>query len=340
MEPEAVCTARTRSCSSCKVLHLAPSCPRPQPWPRRFSLAAFRTPAPIDSPFSAQGVAKSLIAQRWRRSDLARWCLQVRLDAGRLALYPAACDRWLQDQRSSDASSGCKLLPPLAAAAAAAICILCRRSSRLHPCRRRHESPWIARASSGGGGGSGSGGSPGSGGGGGDDGGEPEPAPQTAAFGWKGWQDRVAADPQFVYKMVIEQVIGVTSMVAGDVLTRPNWGLEELDFVFATLVVSWLHGGGKGRAESGPRHGGLARSSRPAMLCVRLPWRQARLPSAASLTTPLPGLLPAQVGCIINFAAVYLLAPVPVGAGGATRVRMLQKVFGTYFLDAWGAPRE
>jgi hypothetical protein len=60
--------------------------------------------------------------------------------------------------------------------------------------------------------------------------------------GWKGWQDRVAADPQFVYKVMIEQVIGVTASVVGDMASRPNWGLKELDFVFATLVVSGTHG--------------------------------------------------------------------------------------------------
>ena len=60
-------------------------------------------------------------------------------------------------------------------------------------------------AAAGGGGGSGgsSGGSGGGGGGGGGDEGKPEKKP---VFGWKGWQDRVAADPQFVYKVVIEQV--------------------------------------------------------------------------------------------------------------------------------------
>ena len=33
------------------------------------------------------------------------------------------------------------------------------------------------------------------------------------------------------------QVIGVTANVLGDMASRPNWGLNELDFVFATLVV-------------------------------------------------------------------------------------------------------
>jgi hypothetical protein len=34
------------------------------------------------------------------------------------------------------------------------------------------------------------------------------------------------------------QVIGVGASVIGDMSSRPNWGLNELDFVFATLVVS------------------------------------------------------------------------------------------------------
>lgn len=33
------------------------------------------------------------------------------------------------------------------------------------------------------------------------------------------------------------QVIGVGASVIGDMSSRPNWGLNELDFVFATLVV-------------------------------------------------------------------------------------------------------
>lgn len=33
------------------------------------------------------------------------------------------------------------------------------------------------------------------------------------------------------------QVIGVGATVLGDMSSRPNWGLNELDFVFATLVV-------------------------------------------------------------------------------------------------------
>ncbi len=63
--------------------------------------------------------------------------------------------------------------------------------------------------------------------------------------------------------------------------TRPNWGLNELDFVFATLVV----------------------------------------------------------GCIINFSAVYLLAPV-AASGGAAQASFLTKLFGDHYLLKWGAPSE
>ena len=71
---------------------------------------------------------------------------------------------------------------------------------------RRQEAQWVAAAGGGDGGSSGgsSGGSGGSGGGGGDDG--EQPSEKKPVFGWKGWQDRVAADPQFVYKVVVEQV--------------------------------------------------------------------------------------------------------------------------------------
>lgn len=33
------------------------------------------------------------------------------------------------------------------------------------------------------------------------------------------------------------QIIGVGASVIGDMSSRPNWGLNELDFVFSTLVV-------------------------------------------------------------------------------------------------------
>lgn len=81
----------------------------------------------------------------------------------------------------------------------------------------------------------------GSGGGGGGDAwggrGDDSPSDDSEFFLVKGWKQRVAADPQFAYKVIIEQVIGVSASVVGDMASRPNWGLDELDFVFATLVV-------------------------------------------------------------------------------------------------------
>eukprot|EP00775_Hariotina_reticulata_P011776 gene11776-11921_t len=60
---------------------------------------------------------------------------------------------------------------------------------------------------------------------------------KKGGFVWQGWADRVAADPEFPFKVLLEQVIGVGASVIGDMSSRPNWGLNELDFVFATLVV-------------------------------------------------------------------------------------------------------
>ncbi|KAM3690053.1 hypothetical protein ACJW31_09G092600 [Castanea mollissima] len=52
-----------------------------------------------------------------------------------------------------------------------------------------------------------------------------------------GWRSRVAADPQFAFKVLMEELVGVTACVLGDMASRPNFGLNELDFVFSTLVV-------------------------------------------------------------------------------------------------------
>lgn len=45
------------------------------------------------------------------------------------------------------------------------------------------------------------------------------------------------ADPQFAFKVFSEVVIGVAACVLGDMASRPNFGLNELDFVFSTIVV-------------------------------------------------------------------------------------------------------
>ncbi|KAL6988225.1 Protein RETICULATA-RELATED 3, chloroplastic [Sarracenia purpurea var. burkii] len=55
-----------------------------------------------------------------------------------------------------------------------------------------------------------------------------------------GWRSRVAADPQFPFKVLMEEVVGVSACVLGDMASRPNFGLNELDFVFSTLVVGCI----------------------------------------------------------------------------------------------------
>jgi hypothetical protein len=207
---------------------------------------------------------------------------------------------------------------------------ICRRSWLT--ARREAQSRTYSSPGGGSGGGSGPGGGGSSGGGGGDDG-QP-PGPSASGFAWKGWQDRVAADPQFAYKMAVEQVIGVTSMVAGDALSRPNFGLDELDFVFATLVSSC--GGGEG--------GGRGQAAVAACQCRCCTLYDTRPPVVEwGACPPIPAQAPPPtqvVGICINFAAVYLLAPVPPGAGATSRSHPLQRLLGTYYLDLWRAPRE
>ncbi|MCL7038142.1 hypothetical protein MKW94_005762 [Papaver nudicaule] len=52
-----------------------------------------------------------------------------------------------------------------------------------------------------------------------------------------GWRSRVAVDPQFPFKVLMEEIVGVSACVVGDMASRPNFGLNELDFVFSTIVV-------------------------------------------------------------------------------------------------------
>ncbi|KAG2501593.1 hypothetical protein HYH03_000098 [Edaphochlamys debaryana] len=84
-----------------------------------------------------------------------------------------------------------------------------------------------------GGGGGGGGGGSGKGDGKGD--GSDGKQPRSGILG--GWDARVAYDPEFPIKVLLEQVIGVGACVVGDMSARPNWGLNELDFIFSTLVV-------------------------------------------------------------------------------------------------------
>ncbi|GFQ06600.1 hypothetical protein PHJA_002804000 [Phtheirospermum japonicum] len=89
---------------------------------------------------------------------------------------------------------------------------------------------------SGGGGGDGGGGD--SSGGGDSDKSEP-PIVGFGIFGAlvNGWRSRVAVDPQFPFKVLMEELVGVSACLIGDMASRPNFGLNELDFVFSSLVV-------------------------------------------------------------------------------------------------------
>ncbi|KAG2453851.1 hypothetical protein HYH02_002058 [Chlamydomonas schloesseri] len=111
---------------------------------------------------------------------------------------------------------------------------------RFQPRNSRHVA---ALASGGGDGGAGKGpsGGGGGGGGGGDgkgkgDDGQSGNGPQKGGM-FRGWEERVAYDPEFPIKVLMEQIIGVGACVIGDMSARPNWGLNELDLIFATLVV-------------------------------------------------------------------------------------------------------
>lgn len=83
----------------------------------------------------------------------------------------------------------------------------------------------------------------GGGSGGGDGGGQGSGSSGDAGTGGflgaflKGWHDRVRTDPQFPFKVLMEEVVGVGACVIGDMASRPNFGLNELDFVFSTVVV-------------------------------------------------------------------------------------------------------
>lgn len=94
----------------------------------------------------------------------------------------------------------------------------------------------------GGGGGSGDGRDGGDGGGSGDGGSNEGSSSHFVGFGVlgllvNGWRSRVAADPQFPFKVLMEELVGLTACILGDMSSRPNFGLNELDFVFSTLVV-------------------------------------------------------------------------------------------------------
>ena len=63
-------------------------------------------------------------------------------------------------------------------------------------------------------------------------------------------------------------------------------------------------------------------------------------PPVPALRPPPPPAWPAclQVGSIVNFALMYLLAPVAASGGAAKQLGLVQKVFGDHYLAKWGAP--
>ncbi|KAK1351504.1 protein RETICULATA-RELATED 3, chloroplastic [Heracleum sosnowskyi] len=83
-----------------------------------------------------------------------------------------------------------------------------------------------------------SGGGGGSGGNDGDDSSDEGFGPVGAFL--NGWRSRVAADPQFPFKVLMEEIVGLSACVLGDMASRPNFGLNELDLVFSTLVVCFI----------------------------------------------------------------------------------------------------
>ncbi|CAN0880037.1 Protein RETICULATA-RELATED 3, chloroplastic, partial [Linum grandiflorum] len=117
-----------------------------------------------------------------------------------------------------------------------------------HPTLLKSPPPTIVLAGGGSGGNTGAGGSSGWNGGGeggagrSDGGSSSSSSPSGQGFGilglfLSGWRARVAADPQFPFKVLMEELVGVSACVVGDMASRPNFGLNELDFVFSTLVV-------------------------------------------------------------------------------------------------------
>ncbi|PIN05670.1 hypothetical protein CDL12_21792 [Handroanthus impetiginosus] len=58
----------------------------------------------------------------------------------------------------------------------------------------------------------------------------------TGAF-LNGWRSTVAADPQFPFNVLMKELAGVSACFVRDMASRPNPGINGLDFVFATLVL-------------------------------------------------------------------------------------------------------
>ncbi len=65
------------------------------------------------------------------------------------------------------------------------------------------------------------------------------------------------------------------------------------------------------------------------------------LASARAVRSAKPAAVAAlQVGSIVNFSLMYLLAPVASAAGAGAKLGLVQKIFGEHYLAKWGAPSE
>jgi hypothetical protein len=51
------------------------------------------------------------------------------------------------------------------------------------------------------------------------------------------WAALITIDPQFSFKVLMGGLIGVIACLLRDMASLPNFGLNELDFVFSTLIV-------------------------------------------------------------------------------------------------------
>lgn len=121
------------------------------------------------------------------------------------------------------------------------------------------------------------------------------------------------------------QVIGVGAAVVGDMSSRKDWGIHELDFVFSTLVV------------------GTAVHGRPALLSSALhlpvhPHTLAVLAKQSQLHCFEELNAWAQVGSIMNFALMYLLAKTPSSAATARGGNLVARLFDENTLKGMGAP--
>ncbi|GKV02963.1 hypothetical protein SLEP1_g15335 [Rubroshorea leprosula] len=56
-----------------------------------------------------------------------------------------------------------------------------------------------------------------------------------------GWKKGVEADAQLPFKVLMEEVIGITAFVLGDVVLRLNFNFSQFHSVFSTLVIGMIH---------------------------------------------------------------------------------------------------